>query len=261
MSSISRRAAEFAAGEFEHTVSKNRLIFGKTGQRRGRFGGFFHGARMLSFGGMTTRLRFGAFALAAALAMPMAFGVKAQNAPPEQTPTPADPAPATQADQTPIFRTDINFVRVDVIVSDRQGNPVHDLKQEDFEVTEDGKPQAIQTFKLINVSENAGVAASRLEKSATSRGADRGGARRCAALAIFLDVIMCGSKTACARVSRCAFHRESLQRGTWRLSCSSVVVGDVMMTRNRRAWPARFASSSAASTTTRRVTRSRRYVH
>jgi VWFA-related protein len=46
---------------------------------------------------------------------------------------------------------------VDVIVTDKQGNPVHDLRQEDFEVTEDGKPQTIQTFKLINVSENAGV--------------------------------------------------------------------------------------------------------
>jgi VWFA-related protein len=34
---------------------------------------------------------------------------------------------------------------------------VHDLRQEDFEVTEDGKPQSIQTFKLINVSEDTGV--------------------------------------------------------------------------------------------------------
>ena len=42
-------------------------------------------------------------------------------------------------------------------MTDRQGNPVHDLRQEDFEVTEDGKPQAIQTFKLINVSEDTGV--------------------------------------------------------------------------------------------------------
>jgi hypothetical protein len=31
------------------------------------------------------------------------------------------------------------------------------LKAEDFEVTEDGKPQSIQTFKLINVSEDTGV--------------------------------------------------------------------------------------------------------
>ena len=106
------------------------------------------------------RLRLAYCVLAAAFAAPLALGVKAQDAAaqkpePAQQPAPAPAAPADQ--QTPVFRSDINFVRVDVIVTDRQGNPVHDLKQEDFEVTEDGKPQAIQTFKLINVSEDTGV--------------------------------------------------------------------------------------------------------
>ena len=91
--------------------------------------------------------------LAAVLAAPMALGLRAQDAPAQQPP----PAPPAQPDQTPIFRTDINFVRVDVIVNDRQGNPVHNLAQEDFEVTEDGKPQAIQTFRLINVTDNSGI--------------------------------------------------------------------------------------------------------
>jgi VWFA-related protein len=99
------------------------------------------------------RLRLACCVLAAALAAPLALGVNAQDAPAQQ---PAPP-PAPPADQTPIFRADINFVRVDVIVNDRQGNPVHDLRQEDFEVSEDGKPQSIQTFKLINVSEDTGV--------------------------------------------------------------------------------------------------------
>ena len=102
------------------------------------------------------RLRYGV--LAAVLAASLTLAVRAQDAPPAK-PAPEPPAaaePPAQPD-TPIFRTDINFVRVDVIVSDRQGNPVHDLKQSDFEVTEDGKPQAIQTFKLINVTDNAGV--------------------------------------------------------------------------------------------------------
>ena len=103
------------------------------------------------------RLRLGYSVLAAVIAAPLALGVKAQDAPAQQpAPPPAAPAPAP-ADQTPVFRSDINFVRVDVIVTDRQGNPVHDLKQEDFEVTEDGKPQTIETFKLINVSEDTGI--------------------------------------------------------------------------------------------------------
>jgi VWFA-related protein len=112
------------------------------------------------------RLRLAYSVLAAVLAAPLALGVKAQDAqapppaPGQQQPPPAQPAPADQqTPQTPVFRSDINFVRVDVIVTDRQGNPVHDLKQTDFEVTEDGKPQAIQTFKLINVSEDTGLGA------------------------------------------------------------------------------------------------------
>jgi VWFA-related protein len=97
--------------------------------------------------------------LAGAIAAPMALGLRAQDAPaPAQPPAgqPVGPTGPQQPDpgQTAIFRTDINVVRVDVIVTDRQGNPVNNLTQDDFEVTEDGKPQAVQTFKLINVTEN-----------------------------------------------------------------------------------------------------------
>ena len=52
---------------------------------------------------------------------------------------------------SPIFRTGINFVRVDVIVTDKNGKPVGDLKPDDFEVIEEGKPQTIETFKLVSL--------------------------------------------------------------------------------------------------------------
>jgi VWFA-related protein len=64
---------------------------------------------------------------------------------------PPDQQPAAEQGQIPQFRTGINFVRVDVIVSDKNGAAVADLKQTDFEVIEDGKPQAIETFKLIKL--------------------------------------------------------------------------------------------------------------
>ncbi len=107
---------------------------------------------------------------AMALAAPIALGLYARPAAQTASPTqdPTTPAPTTQGSgstasqqpaQTPTFRTDINFVRVDVIVADKQGNPVGDLRQQDFDVTEDGKPQTIQTFKLINIRENATAAA------------------------------------------------------------------------------------------------------
>src|SRR5580698_11069080 len=36
---------------------------------------------------------------------------------------------------------------VDVTVTDSHGNPVHDLKREDFSIKEDGKPQPLRSFK------------------------------------------------------------------------------------------------------------------
>ena len=80
-----------------------------------------------------------------------------QQPPTQQPPTqqpPAQQPPAQQPPpdpQQPIFRTGINFVRVDVIVSDKTGAPVADLQQSDFDVTEDGRPQKIETFRLIKL--------------------------------------------------------------------------------------------------------------
>src|SRR2546428_3750036 len=67
--------------------------------------------------------------------------------PAQQPPPPAD-QPQTPP---PVFRTGINFVRVDVIVSDKNGNAIADLKQTDFELTEDGKPQSVEAFKLVRL--------------------------------------------------------------------------------------------------------------
>jgi VWFA-related protein len=55
------------------------------------------------------------------------------------------------AQQPPVFRTGINFVRVDVIVSDKSGNPVSNLEPPDFEVLEDDKPQKIELFRVIEL--------------------------------------------------------------------------------------------------------------
>jgi len=70
-----------------------------------------------------------------------------------------------QSQQTPppVFRTGINYVRVDVIVSGKNGTPVADLKQSDFEVTEDGKPQSIENFKFIKLD---GGVASQIDEGA-----------------------------------------------------------------------------------------------
>ncbi len=46
------------------------------------------------------------------------------------------------------FKVPVNVVVVNVSVSDKEGNPVTDLKASDFKLFDDGKPQAIQTFAL-----------------------------------------------------------------------------------------------------------------
>ena len=61
-----------------------------------------------------------------------------------------DPA-APQGDRQPTFRTGVNIVRVDVIVTDDNGNPVTDLTKDEFEIVEDGKVQTIDLFRQIRI--------------------------------------------------------------------------------------------------------------
>jgi len=90
-------------------------------------------------------------ALALALAAGGSRGFAQQPAPPPAQTPPAQPeAPQTPQEQ-PVFRAGINFVRVDVIVSDRKGEPVTDLTASDFDVREDGVAQKVETFKLVRV--------------------------------------------------------------------------------------------------------------
>jgi VWFA-related protein len=83
-------------------------------------------------------------------------GGQQQQQQPTQPPSPGQPPPPADPQQ-PVFRTGINFVRVDVIVTDKNGAQLADLQAADFEVAEDGKPQKIETFKLVKL--DGGVSA------------------------------------------------------------------------------------------------------
>ncbi|HKB13048.1 MAG TPA: VWA domain-containing protein [Vicinamibacterales bacterium] len=90
---------------------------------------------------MHNRLR-----LAALLVFFAAAGLTAGQNPPAQAPPQAQQQP-----QQPTFRVRVDFVEVDVVVTDRQGNLVRDLKKEDFQVLEDGKAQTISTFTQVDI--------------------------------------------------------------------------------------------------------------
>ncbi len=60
-------------------------------------------------------------------------------------------APAGQV-ESPIIRVTVNLVQVDAVVTDSKGRQVTDLKAEDFEITEDGRPQKITNFSYIRLA-------------------------------------------------------------------------------------------------------------
>jgi len=61
------------------------------------------------------------------------------------------PEKTPQEPQRPTFRSEANFVRVDVYPTSG-GKPLLDLRKEEFEVLEDGRPQAIETFEHVRIS-------------------------------------------------------------------------------------------------------------
>ena len=77
--------------------------------------------------------------------LPAARAQQQPPQPPPVTPPPQDPQ------RPPTFKTGINFISVDVIVSDKNGNPILDLKPEEFSVSEDGKAQKIEQFSIIKI--------------------------------------------------------------------------------------------------------------
>lgn len=53
-------------------------------------------------------------------------------------------------DQDDVIRVRSNEVRLDIVVKDKKGRPIKDLKQGDFEVLEDGVPQKVESFRFVN---------------------------------------------------------------------------------------------------------------
>ncbi len=78
--------------------------------------------------------------LAAAAAMSLVLSTRhfSQQAPPSEG----------------VIRINVNLVQVDAVVTDSKGKPVTDLKAEDFEVFQDGKPQPITNFVFVDVRDS-----------------------------------------------------------------------------------------------------------
>jgi len=63
-------------------------------------------------------------------------------------PPPAQPPPS----QPPVtFKVEVNYVEIDANVTDAQGNFVRTLSKDDFQIVEDGKPQSLSVFSMVDI--------------------------------------------------------------------------------------------------------------
>ena len=51
----------------------------------------------------------------------------------------------------PTFRSGVEYVEVDVLVTDKKGNAVRDLTKDDFTILEDDQPQRIESFSFVEL--------------------------------------------------------------------------------------------------------------
>src|SRR5687768_11320657 len=77
------------------------------------------------------------YVLATLTVLLVTLGAQGQPQPPQQPPI--------------TFRAEVNYVEVDARVLDKQGKFITDLKPEDFQILEDGKPQKVSAFSMVNI--------------------------------------------------------------------------------------------------------------
>src|SRR5579871_3433272 len=72
---------------------------------------------------------------------------------PRQGPPPPPPANKNTPGGKATIRSTVSLVEIDVQITNRDGKPVTGLKQEQFSITEDGKPQKISTFEYNDIEQ------------------------------------------------------------------------------------------------------------
>ncbi len=91
---------------------------------------------------------------ATVVALIFAITLGSAQTPPQSPSAPPNPS----AEQAPVFRASAHLVQVNVVVHDSHGQPVDDLKKEDFSITEQGKPQPISFFSMTSADKAPGPA-------------------------------------------------------------------------------------------------------
>jgi VWFA-related protein len=84
------------------------------------------------------------------LTLSMSVSLLAQKPAPAPSPSPAPPPQQPAAGDDDVVRITANLVQIDAVVTDKKGQQVTDLSDEDFEVLEDGRPQKITNLSYIS---------------------------------------------------------------------------------------------------------------
>ena len=83
------------------------------------------------------------------------------------------PATPAGADQTAVFRGGVELMNLSVTVTDKKGRSVTDLTQDDFQILEDKKPQAIVNFSSAKQTNTTPIGLGLVLDASLSMTADR----------------------------------------------------------------------------------------
>jgi VWFA-related protein len=104
-----------------------------------------------------------AFCLLLSLTLP---GFAQQPTPPKQAtpPTPEKQTPERASDED-VVRITTNLVQVDAVITEKNGQQVTDLRPDELQILEDGKPQKIDNFSYVSLDSAARSGAAAAAKS------------------------------------------------------------------------------------------------
>lgn len=91
--------------------------------------------------------------LAFVLLLSLVVNILGQTPAPRPAPTPQEQQDKSADDE--VVRITTNLVQVDVTVTDKKGQPVTDLRADEIEIQEDGRPQKITNFSYVSLESAA----------------------------------------------------------------------------------------------------------
>jgi len=103
----------------------------------------------------------------------------------------AQQSPAKQTDQDDIVRVKTDLVQVRAVVTDKKGQLVENLTQDDFEILENGKAQSISFFAAarVEIEPNAPVARGQKPNTAGAQTAPKPNAKPARTIVLFVDTL------------------------------------------------------------------------